>query len=333
MNATGPRSVCGTVLSMQRGNGRSQPAATIRNPPGRCSGVARAASLAAIVSGAACVVAFAAASLAQPAEIDAALANLRAPDEDDRVASAELLGRRGHSVRDRVGPPLRELLKADPSANVRAAAGRAIGRLGYRPAVPELVRGLRDASVDVRVVCAVALWRLPDPAAVPALVAATRDSDAVVREWAALGLGVVRDRSATQAIEALLADETRAVRLASIRALGRIGDPGVLSALRRHLGRRGVSVEERLEGVAAFAQIRGSERLDALAAMLADSDPGVRVAVAGALGQLGDALAIPALRRHQRDRELAVRNAVQQAIRDIQARTAAGADAGVHDGG
>ncbi|MCC7538052.1 MAG: HEAT repeat domain-containing protein [Deltaproteobacteria bacterium] len=284
---------------------------------------------------AAALVGWGAVSLGQTtaAEIDAAIASLRAPDEDDRVAGAELIGRRGHRLRDRVGPPLRELLRSDPSPNVRAAAGRAIGRLGYRPAVPDLVRGLRDSSVDVRVVCAVALWRLPDPAAVPALVEATRDSDAVVREWAALALGVVRDRSATQAVQALLQDDTRAVRLAAIRALGRIGEPTVLPVLRGYLSRRGVSVEERLEGVAAIAQVRGPERLDVLAAMLADSDAGVRIAVAGALGQSGDALAIPALRRHARDREIGVRNAVAQAIREIQARVATGADGGVRDGG
>ena len=59
---------------------------------------------------------------------------------------------------------------------MRAAAGRALGRLGVREAVPDLIAALEDKSPDVRVVAAAALWRLPDPSAVDPLTRHLADS-------------------------------------------------------------------------------------------------------------------------------------------------------------
>jgi HEAT repeat protein len=93
-----------------------------------------------------------------------AMQQLRGGTPEERTAAAEILGRRAYRQRDQIAPVLRELIRSDTDWRVRASAGRALGRLGTRDAVPDLVRALRDPVVDVRVVAAAAIWRLPDPA-------------------------------------------------------------------------------------------------------------------------------------------------------------------------
>jgi HEAT repeat protein len=252
---------------------------------------------------------------------------LRSPEPTARIDAAELLGRRGYSRRREIAVVLRELLRADPDWRVRASSGRALGRLGTRDAVPDLVRALRDPQVEVRVVAAAALWRLPDPAAVPALLEVLSDSDAAARQWAALALGVIRDQRATQPLVRLMnEDPIAAVRLDVLRSLGRIGDATALTPLRDFARSAQKPVDERIEAIDALAALGSPDKVNALAQMVDDPERRVRMRVVRALGEVGDALVIPTLRRRRgQERDPQIRTAIDEAQAAIRARMAAAA--------
>lgn len=266
------------------------------------------------------------AARAQPlaeTEYATAVRQLSNGEPAERARAAELLGRRGVDRRDAIVPHLRRSLREDRDWRVRASSGRALGRLSAREAVPDLVRALRDPVVDVRVVAAAALWRLPDPAAVPALLELLRDRDAAARQWGALALGVTRDRRATQPLITLLDDPERDVRLDAIRSLRRIRDAAAVSALERYASDAARAEDERLEAIDALAGLDGPEKVDALVRLARHGDAAIRTRAVQALGRVGDALVVPALRERRRaERSLAVRNAIDGAIREIEDRAA-----------
>jgi HEAT repeat protein len=196
-----------------------------------------------------------------------------------------------------------------------------VGRLSARAAVPALVAALRDSQVEVRVVAAAALWRLPDAAAVPSLIRLTRDADPSARQWAVLALGVARDPRSVAGLVGLLTDPVEDVRMDAIRSLGRIGHPTALSALTSLVNDAERPVEERLEGLNSIASLSGPDKVNVLVHVLDDDDSQVRLRAAEALGQVGDALAVPALRRRrQSERSGAVRGALDAAVSAIRAR-------------
>ncbi|MCZ7684846.1 MAG: HEAT repeat domain-containing protein [Sandaracinaceae bacterium] len=235
------------------------------------------------------------------------------------------LGRRGYPRRAAIVPLLRQRLRDDRDWRVRASSGRAIGRLGARDAVPDLVRALRDPVVDVRVVAAAALWRLPDPAAVPALLELLRDADPSARQWGALALGVIRDRRATRPLIGLLADPRPTCAPTP-------SDRSGASATRRRpppSGVRGRRVARVRGAPRGRGRARGARRSREggrpRAPPCATTKAAMRARAVSALGRVGDALVVPPLRqRRAAEPSAAVRSAIDQAIRDIQARAASG---------
>jgi len=262
------------------------------------------------------------------AEVGTSMQQLQQGTPEERAAAAEALGRRAYRHRDRVAPVLRVLIREDADWRVRASAGRAIGRLGTRDAVPDLVRALRDPVVDVRVVAAAAIWRLPDPAAVLPLIELLRDQDASARQWAALALGVIRDRRAVPALLGMMRDPEAAVRLDVIRSLGRIRDASAVPALEECARDDARAMDERLEAVSALASLQGPEKVDSLVRLLESPSRDVRQRVIESLGQVGDALVIPALRRRRGAEVGAMRTAIDSAIREIETRGREGAPPG-----
>lgn len=254
------------------------------------------------------------------ADFARALQRLEDESAERRIEATEEIGRRGWRYRRRAAPHLRRLLRRDPAWQVRASSGRALGRLSVRSAVPDLVAALRDPQVEVRVVAAAALWRLPDPAAVPALLRLIDDDDAAARQWAALALGVIRDPRAVEPIAGLLDDAEKTVRMDAIRALGRIGHVSALPALRRFLDASHPD-DEKLEAIDAIASLDSPDKVNALVRLLDHDSSAVQSRAVAALGQVGDALAIPPLRRHRAAvRSPASRRAIDAAMRSIRER-------------
>lgn len=251
---------------------------------------------------------------------------LKSKDAAERAAAANEMGRRGYRFRKEISDMLRPLLRADPDPVVRAAAGRALGRLGARESVPDLVRALGDASADVRVVAAAALWRLPDPSATAPLLERVKDPDRAVREWAALALGVIGDRRAVPEMVRLLADPERSVRLAAVRSLGRIGDPEGLEPVLKYLRSGKRDQEEKEEGVAALASMKGEGRSGALVTLLeaADGDVEQQVRIIAALGKVGTSAALPTLRKRATSGASDARDAANKAIAELQGRLKSG---------
>ncbi len=218
---------------------------------------------------------------------------------------------------------LRPLLVSDPSHVVRAAAGRALGRLGVREALPDLVAALSDTNAEVRVVAAAALWRLPDASAVGPLLSRLVDTEAAVREWSAQALGVIGDHRATPEIAKLLTDPTRSVRLSAVLSLGRIGDPAGLRPLVKYATTGVLDDEEKTEVVNAVVSIKGPQRVEALFELLTASgrDPAQRVRLLLGLGQVANAEVIPRLRVYTAPTSVpSVRKAAQEAVAAIEAR-------------
>ncbi|HEY6881092.1 MAG TPA: HEAT repeat domain-containing protein [Polyangiales bacterium] len=228
-----------------------------------------------------------------------ALARLNSTSANERAAAADELGRRGIRFRIQIADVLRPLLLKDSDAAVRAASARALGRLGARESIPELTQALADENAEVRSVAAAALWRMPDPKAVPALLDRTRDRDPKVREWSALALGATGDTRAVPALAHLLRDSERTVRLASVRSLGHIDRQDALGALEGYLDSGNRDEEEKDEVVNAIASAPGSDRVAALLALYAAaaSDVGQKKRLLSALAKIGDAQALPMLRK------------------------------------
>jgi HEAT repeat protein len=258
-----------------------------------------------------------------------ALARLKSSTATERAEAADEMGRRGYRFRKQIAEALRPVLLTDSDSVVRAAAGRALGRLGAREAVPDLIKALGDKTVEVRVVSAAALWRLPDPSAVPALLERVRDEDRAVREWSALALGVAADPRAVPALISLLDDPERPVRLAALRSLGRINRPEGLKPLTSYLLTGKHDDEEKEEVVNSIASIEGTARVGALLELLAA--PGIdsahKLRLVRALSKVGDAQAISALRKLalHRDEPKSVREAANQAVAAVVARAKSGA--------
>lgn len=247
---------------------------------------------------------------------------LKSPQAAERAAAANEMGRRGYRFRKEIGELLRPLLRADPEPAVRAAAGRALGRLGSREAVPDLIAALGDTSADVRVVAAAALWRLPDPAATAPLLERVKDPDRAVREWSALALGVIGDKRAVPELVRLLSDPERAVRLAAVRSLGRVGDAEGIDPVVSYVRNGKRDQEEKEEAVAAVASMKGDGRVPALLSLLeaAENDPAQQIRILTALGQVGGTQAMPALRKHATGGPAEVRAAANKAIAESLGR-------------
>jgi HEAT repeat protein len=113
-----------------------------------------------------------------------------------------------------------------------------------------------------------------------------------------------------------------------IRSVGRVRDPSALTPLVAFARDGDHAMPERLEAVNAIGNLNGPEKVNALVGLLGLRSPRDRPLVervAETLGRVGDALAIPALRRsRQATRSASSRRAIDQAIEQIQERAAGG---------
>jgi HEAT repeat protein len=146
---------------------------------------------------------------------------------------------------------------------------------------------------------AIACWvigRLGDDAGISVLQSALSHQEAEVRREAVMSLGLIQN---VQVVEALVTclhhDEDFTVRMVTARALGMLGGENALKALVTTLQNQQESIGVRSNAAEALADIGSAEALTALLEALSDPVAEVRFWSVYALGQIGDARALPAL--------------------------------------
>ncbi|MBI2900165.1 MAG: HEAT repeat domain-containing protein [Planctomycetes bacterium] len=119
--------------------------------------------------------------------------------------------------------PLLEFLRDEKTPELREKAVRALGEIGSREAVPDLIDLLPVAHL--RWDCISSLGKIGDPRAVPALRRYLDPEEAVnIRQIAIRSLGRLKDADSVFRFESMLLSEEPPLREAAADAVGRIGD-------------------------------------------------------------------------------------------------------------
>ena len=245
-----------------------------------------------------------------------------------RLEAIEALGRQKTRRDGQILDALQRRLRADDEGAVRAAAARALGRMGPRAAraLPLLARALLDRDGEARRAAALAIGALqPDLAKVtPLLIDALAETEPGPRSASALAMGALGPRAAaslTQELLTLLRDEFPVTRAAAAEALGQygaqVGGPAPTLLLQRLTDR---DAEVRAAAATALGQIgarpeaggySAQELEEALLARADDQRYVVRRAAVTALTALGPAAVARSL-----DRILALLTDLNPATRD-----------------
>lgn len=146
---------------------------------------------------------------------------LRDKDDDVRKFAIELISDAGGRE---YGDRLVERLTDDPNPNVRGAAAKALGDLGCREALPQLVAALKDMEW-VRFTVLEALCRLGDEEAVEPILGLLTDPSPATRRSAIETLGAIGSPRASEALLAHLGKADRDDRAIALVSLLRIGVP------------------------------------------------------------------------------------------------------------
>jgi HEAT repeat protein len=158
-----------------------------------------------------------------------------------------------------------------------------------------LAQDLRGGTRPVRAAAARAMGRIGDPAALDPLINALRHEDSVeVRREIAFALGILGQSEAVPVLIDELDSEVDAETSAEIAiALGRIGDPTALDALHALLASSWGLIRER--AIEAMALLADEASVEALVGMLQDPDPGVAWRAAYALEKIPGTTQVDAL--------------------------------------
>lgn len=251
-------------------------------------------------------------------------------------------------------------LVSSPDARSRLSAARALGNLASSRSTPALVQTLDDEDWRVREAAANALGNIGDSAAIPGLLRAWPDPDDHVRASIVSSLGEIGEILGAPPVIEALADDDRHVRHSAAEALGKLGRAGTPPADTTSLpeARRAppdacrdrpdptetprdlaAAITTLLENpdpmlregatwkIGSLSPItEDAEGLEkdyhhALIVGLSDPAPGVRVAAACGLAEVGDERALEYLTLRTRDSEPeALRDAARWAIDRIGAR-------------
>ncbi|MFH0965164.1 MAG: HEAT repeat domain-containing protein [Planctomycetota bacterium] len=198
-----------------------------------------------------------------------------------------------------------EGLIADPDAEVRLSAVRALGEIGAGAARGKIGTALRtDSDARVRAAAAEALGKSADKQAIASLLQALRDGDSGVRDRAVDALVALSASEAAPAMVDMLGKEDcRENRETLARALGELGDPSAAQELGKLLvgGERDENVRVRWVAADSLGKLKDPGSARVLEAALGDSDGRVREAALIALERLGTPEALEALYRKTSD--------------------------------
>jgi HEAT repeat protein len=214
-------------------------------------------------------------------------------DDELRALSARRAGRRAAAASNlatlRMPRIQRRLVRAldDPERRVRIALIRALGEIGDRQALLELIPRLGEKSPTVvRQVEQVLVDRGRE--VVPEIVAyAGTTSKPRGRRAAVEVLGLLRAPAASDLLLELVRDGDRELRIRSIKAAAAIGDPRFLGAFHELLA--DPIWEVRCQAAKGLGVLGSPTSVERLRVALADSHWWVRFYAAVALAEMGDA--------------------------------------------
>ena len=225
-------------------------------------------------------------SSGKPAAVGPLTGLLADPDAGVRQAAVEALGALGDPG---AVEPISRLMQTEPASRddaatpVRAAAARALGRLGGA-SIPALAGAIHDRHPKVREAAVEALGVIGGPQVVPALAVALRDDRSQLRQAAAKALAVIGGDEARNTLLTVLNHKDPATRATVVQALADLGDMRSVSELAAALRDREKAVRERT--VAALGRLGSGEAAEALLGAFEGPDRDVRQAAATELRRL-----------------------------------------------
>jgi HEAT repeat protein len=194
---------------------------------------------------------------------------------------------------------LRPLL-ADKDEGIRAAAADAMGKVGSKSAIPDLIAQINSGTAQVRRVSIGAVAAIADPTGEETLIQAlnNQDTDNEARAQAAMGLGMLASPKAIDRLVLALSDFDLKVQAAAVSALIHAGDravPALILSLTNASQKTEGQSALRIRVVQALGGINSPAATAALINELKNSDAAVRKACAIALGHEGNSAAVEPL--------------------------------------
>ncbi|MCY2964776.1 MAG: HEAT repeat domain-containing protein [Planctomycetota bacterium] len=236
---------------------------------------------------------------------------------------------------------LKELVATDPNADVRRAAGLALGNIGalqaipslltladaqprFRtilvdtitrlgtPAIPHLLQSLVDSPLPICLISVSILGKLADKSAVKPLLKLFKTAEGPLKANIAEALGAIGDPLAVGPLLALLSDPNSDIVLASLGALTRLANSDCVDAISKFLSHP----VSQFRGLAAsgLGKIGSARTVSSLTKLLDDSDEDVRRRAAEALGQIETPAAVRPLINALHDPAPAVRQEAAEAL-------------------
>jgi aminopeptidase N len=227
-----------------------------------------------------------------------------APEAIGRAAAARELGIEGSP---QATAALREAMLNDKFWGVQADAATALGAIRTSAALDALLEGIKAPHPKVRRAVMRALGNFRDnerAASALAEIVAQGDQSYFVEAEAALALAKTRDaRAWAHLVDALGRDSyLEVIRTHALAGMAELRDERAIDVARDYAKygrppRTRVAAVGTLARIAAVKENRRPEILDALTPLVDDRDFTMRIRVPGALAEIGDVRALPALRR------------------------------------
>jgi HEAT repeat protein len=171
------------------------------------------------------------------------------------------------------------MLLNDPDSSVRQAAAVSLAMVGARSAAPELIKALQDKDKAVRLSSIESLGILKAASAVGDLIKLLEGPDPAAARASAMALGLIGSPKAAGTLKAALQNHDADVRVEAAVALGRLGDASGLPAARMLLTSAKASWV-RMQAAYAISLAGTPNDLGLLGtAILAEKDPAVRRAI------------------------------------------------------
>lgn len=235
----------------------------------------------------------------------------------------------------------------DDNMEVRAVVVSALGALGDKTVVPDLLSALQDKEMWVRLAAATAISDLNDKSVIPELVKLLAHDDGRIRESAALALGAmdykgevpglreaIEGKEVDPRVVAYLLDDMSDLseedmldyerklkdkadvyaRIVAVLAFGKIGKINKQAMVKLREGLKDDEPMVRALAVVVLGKLEDKESLVAIRELADDKDPVVRGVVALVMGKLGNKSTLSDLEKLTRDKETSVRASAALAI-------------------